>query len=599
MAREILRELDADVTRLLMAGASMVASDEGLLARSAQVRELAEKAPALQKLSQQVSATLSVGAKGAASELLALAAMSAQVRGAQARPAERAGTLVALAPRSKLDTPLASGAADRIYRALTGASDEPENVLETALRDGAIVDLRFARLVVNLVGGGIDDDVVVRVVKAYGEEAVRSIEEGFDPKGGITDATRLEIIAAVRGASALETVTRAFEEGSPEVRAEALRQWAELDPSGARLAALSRGVTDRSGLVVEKAIEILGAMRGSDEALDALIALLASPEHQDNAATALASFEHREIAERLLRALTPELRALSDRRAPRAKKGAAKGAAAAAKKDEETRLRAHEDAVNHCTFLVQVLGAHRTEAVEDALFALWRESRCDNVRLAAGEALSTCAREDVRESLLKGIESKSWRERELAIRALLGDEAGRFERVAPYFASERLATKLGRSVANALLTELTDGADGDEREAPKGLDPRWEGAVVPLMEHEELADAALAVLAGMNSAQLFNWAEKQLTNPKRVGRALEAFELLGDGRATPLIVRLLEAPKLALAGSYYLTSALRALDDPSAAAPLRAFIAKLDSKKQKAWIGKSLAETAGFLERVR
>lgn len=618
MARETLRELDADTTRLLVAGAALAQGDEGLAAKRGALKELATKAPALAKVSAQLEALMNAAGRKSASELLNLAAMSAQIRGAQAKPADApAGALEKLEARQPIDTPLGSVAADKLYKVFIGKSDEPESVLETALKEEAVVDLRFARVVNNLIGGGIDDELIVKVIKAYGEEAVRAVERDFDVKGGYTDATRLQILVAVRGNDAKPLVERAFNEGSPEVRAEALSQWKALDPKEAQSVALTRGLADKASDVVSTAIDILSDASENDAVLDALFAKLADEDHGYAAQIALKKFVHAKLVERLIAAFTPELRTLPDYKAPKAKKGAkaATGSAAkAAKKEEEKRIREHQAKLNFAEYLMQVMGERLTPAMEDPLFDAWKNGKCEQIRFTAGEALAKTTREDIRKDLEKGVTSKNWREREIAVNALVSDRSKALSRVKPFFDPKKAKDKHTMMVASSILDTIVDNAEYDDNGdmVLKDLDAGWGDLILPIADVPAVSYNAMEILAAIKHPALFDRLKEMMSDRKKLGEAIEGFGRIKDPRGLALILELFEDKKLwtpASAGSivYPICEALRAFDDPATAAPLRAMADKLESAPKKGgsrsrrpdWTVTRLRDTALYLERAR
>lgn len=618
MARETLRELDADTTRLLVAGAALAQGDEGLGAKRAALKELAAKAPALAKVSAQLEALMNAAGRKSASELLNLAAMSAQIRGAQAKPADApAGALEKLEARQPMETPLGSVAAEKLYKVFIGKSDEPESVLETALKEEAVVDLRFARIVNNLIGGGIDDEIIVKVIKAYGEEAVRAVERDFDVKGSYTDATRLQILVAVRGKDAKPLVVKAFNEGSPDVRAEALTQWNTLDPKEAQAIALERGLSDKASDVVSNAIDVVVNDSENDAVLDALFVKLADEDQGYKAQYALQTYVHKKLDARLVTELTPELRALPEYKAPKAKKGAkaATGSAAkAAKKEEEKRIREHQAKLNYAAYLIQVMGARLKPEMEDALFDAWKNGKCEQIRFAAGEALAKTTREDIRKDLEKGVTSKNWREREIAVTALVTDRAKALGRVKPFFDPKKAKDKQTMQIASSILDTIVDNAEYDDNGDMmlKDLEPGWGDLILPIADVPSVSYQAMEILSALKHPALFDRLKEMMSDRKKLNDALEGFGRIKDPRALPLILELFDDKKLwtpASAGSlvYPICEALRAFDDPATAAPLRALADKLEAATKKGgsrsrrpdWTVTRLRDTALYLERAR
>jgi hypothetical protein len=615
MAKEVLRDLDSDITRLLVAGASLAAADEGLNERKRALKELAAKAPALAKVSSQLEALTAAAGRKSASELLNLAAMSAQIRGAQAKPADGAGALSALEYREPMDSPLGSIAADKIFNVLTGTSDEPEHVLESALNENAVVDLRFARLVPNLVGGGIDDEIVVKVVKSYGEEAVRAIEREFDPKGGYGDRTRLTIIAEVRGRAALPLVESSFNDGSPEVRAEALTLWNKLDPERALRVALDRGIKDKADDVVNAATAILGEAHDNDEALEALLHLLVSRgDSRWSVITALNAFKHDKLSARLEELFTPELRSITEYKAPKAKKGAKAvtgSAAKAAKKEEEKRMREHHEKANLAEALARLLGQHFTARGEELLFETWKKATYLDVKYAAGEALAKTTRDDIRNEIMKGIEAKNYREREVAVTMLMADKEKAVERAKPYFDRKKLEDPKSAYVAASILQHIESLCeyDDDGNMVFKDLDPRWGAVIFTAFFEKNTRWIATPILAALKHPALFDELAKLMNEPVSSNYALEQMAALKDPRALALVLELMADEKVyrsVIAVRRYasgIAAVLRVFDDPSTAAPLRAFVAKIDklskSKGRREWYLNTLDNVLLYLERAR
>ncbi len=614
MAKEVLRELDADVTRLLVAGASLATADEGLGERKTSVKALSAKAPALAKVSAQIDALVGASGRKSAVELLNLAAMSAQIRGAQAKPADGTGAISAIEKREEMLTPLASVAADKLFRALSGTSDEPENVLETALKDEAVVDLRFARLVPNIVGGGIDDELVVKVVRAYGEEAVRAIEAAFDPKGGYADATRLEIIVDVRGKDAMPLIERALSEGSPDVRARSLEQWKKVDLDSAIRVCLDRGVKDKSSDVVEAALGVLALAHENDEAMEAILAQLNSEDSGYAARHALGDFKHQALAKRLVALFTPDLRTIVEYKPPKAKKGAksaSASAAKAAKKEEEKRIREHQQRVAYAESLAAVMGRHLTPEVEEVLFDVWNTAKNLDVKFTAGEALYKTKREDIREAVLKVLSSKNYREREIAIGMLTADKEKLYERAKPYFDPKKLKDKKLRDIADSILSNIESDCtyDDDGNAVFEGLDPRWGDLLFGALEFDQLRWYAMQMLTSLKHPKLFDRLVVMLKAPKQANTALEAMAALKDPRSIPLVLELMKDKKSWGSATGFRTYAsgiadvLRAFDDPSHASAIREFTAlaakKVNVRGRSDWYVTNLENIALHLERAR
>jgi hypothetical protein len=84
MPKDTLKQLDRDVDRMLFAGAQIARTDPNLLSAKDKLAPLAARAPALGKVAEQIDKLHKSTGKQAAVELLGLASLMAQVRGAQA-----------------------------------------------------------------------------------------------------------------------------------------------------------------------------------------------------------------------------------------------------------------------------------------------------------------------------------------------------------------------------------------------------------------------------------------------------------------------------------------------------------------------------------
>ncbi len=97
MPREVLRELDADVRRLLAAGAAVAPGDEGLGRRGEALRELGRQVPALAQVAAAVERVTASAPGQAAGPLLDLLLIVGQVRAGLAG-AGAGGALAEIAP---------------------------------------------------------------------------------------------------------------------------------------------------------------------------------------------------------------------------------------------------------------------------------------------------------------------------------------------------------------------------------------------------------------------------------------------------------------------------------------------------------------------
>lgn len=614
MATDVLRELDSNVTILLVAGAPLAATDPGLASQRAAVKQLAARAPALAKLSEQLDTLASAKGRASATELLHTAARCAQITGAQARPAEAAGEMTALEARAPMSTPLDSVAIARLLRVIAGETDETDDDLRAALDDGSLLDLRLARPAAKLVDddGSLDDELIIRVVRALGEETLRPIEASFDPKGAYDHALRVAIVAEMRGASALPLVRRAFSEGREEVRSQALRSWGLLDAAEARRECFSLA---KSAKQADRALaaEVLETFNGDDEVLELLFSMLRDDPHVWEVSHALHSIKHAGAPARLRELFTNELRDVGEYRAAKPKKGLSPAAKKSADRDEKKRAEAHAKQVKLAAALLGLMGAHRTPALDEVLVDALKNAKNREVRQAARDALVESPREDARELLLAGLGSSEYEERQSAIGALMRMGPAAVERAAPHLDMGKIKDAVARERADEIVQALDNGAWKEFAEnpgAPK-LDPRWVDLLVPLLALEDAYYSVQSVLAEAAPDRLLDALEKRLGEKSvaSVLRSLHGLESVRLPRVSQILVDFMKAPgpwaslKTTREYAYSLAEALRSQDDPSTLEPLRAFVADLKKRLgrggKNADVFKPLDDTVTALERAR
>src|SRR5581483_9164835 len=112
---------------------------------------LAAKVPALAKLSEQIDKICNGAGSATASELLNLAAMVDQVRGAQAQAQPLTGELKAIAPTIPIETPLNTNEIVPIYQAISRTGEGRSKVVIEAVDLQLVVDLRLFRHYINSI----------------------------------------------------------------------------------------------------------------------------------------------------------------------------------------------------------------------------------------------------------------------------------------------------------------------------------------------------------------------------------------------------------------------------------------------------------------
>lgn len=535
MSKELFRALDADVERLLVAGGGAAGADDGLRARREGLAKLGEKVPFLAKMAEQAGKVSGAKARAAATELLNLSAMSAQLRGAQAAPRPAEGEPGALAKTAQLETPLPPFELEPLFYALTNSqppgrdrgSIKRNKVIASAVERGAVHDLRLMELWVSaLRDNGIGDTIVEEVIPKLGEASVPYVLAAYDPKGAAPDARRLRAITAVRGAGARELVAQGLEGGSLAVKSTALELLGRLDPPAAEAKALAL-IADKNQIVRKACVRGL-AKATSDAALDALLgALDDTDEVREAAIRVLGKFEHPQTTERLLALLTPEALDIKPYKAPRAAKGVTKApakrtatrrAVAKVSTEERAAMNAITKKTEYAVAVMQALGPRPlTPATLDRLAPVFRQHAIEQLRVTAGEALLRSRDPKAMTVVAEELTSDVHELKMLAINAFFRlDPASVAQRAKPFFTDAALKEKPGPDRVELILEELatpnyhlsdyehffndkdkkaeeeeeddTDSSDDDASDdQPKKLGPALDGAwvelLLPLLKH--------------------------------------------------------------------------------------------------------------------
>ncbi|MDI1443077.1 HEAT repeat domain-containing protein [Polyangium sp. 6x1] len=619
MAKDTLKQLDRDVDRWLFAGAQIARTDPNLAGARDMLAPLAARAPALGKVTQQIEKLQNATGKAAASELLALASLMAQVRGAQATPAlpEASGDMQPLPPARKIGTPLTPTELNTLVGALTNAPDSRQRsrvIRDYATSDRcAARDLRILPLVVPALSDGAIAEVVVQyLVPALGEAIVPSLQRQLDlEKGRALDVRLLRAIARIEGAKATPMLREGIEKGPPDIRAAAIAELGRIDALAAEPIALVLAEKDRSKEVRVAAVHAL-AGAPSDEALEVLLrAFGGTAELRSAAESSLAASKHPRANERIVALFSPELRDLGHYRIKKATTKEEKDAAAKEQK-------AHTNQVEYLVDLVDLLATRGTDEGANLVLEAFRKHKVKDVRDAAARALLRIGYPGAWEELMPSLYDAPDATKDDFVGGVVAlDPAKAHERLARFFEPAVLAQKNGLDLAQRILARIAnhfveleeedDGTpgNGESAEATQVIrkDERWVDLGVAALGNKGLRISALTLLLHAGSPKTLGDAlsvsrEEGLSSEE----ALLVFECLGkhrDPRILHAFLRLLEP----LRGGYEYGRAcnvMTAYDDPALAPMLRGW---LDAKQKRKRLSRAEAapfeECLRFLERAR
>lgn len=358
MPKETIRRLAEDASRLLVAGAHLAAGDPELqknkTALDGLARQLGDRAPVLGKLADAAGRVL---AGKDAGELVSLAANLAQVRAAHAELAPAAGASAPLPPALPLGTPCSAHDLYDLHRALTESGSGREEILRNALVRNDIADLRLAESALKALGDPyLGDKAEKELLPRFGKALLGPIRRDFDPKGGMPDARRMRVLAALDPDQAGELVRRSLAEGNAPVRQAAFGVVARQFPGQPEFfpQVLEAVRKERSGDVRNSALRAL-ATYATDEALDTLVAALDREQGSDLAVDALKELRHPQVVPRLLREFDAEQEARSKRKPAKGKEQ--EDAARAAKLLEALSAYSHPEVIRRGLSLLAEFGA--------------------------------------------------------------------------------------------------------------------------------------------------------------------------------------------------------------------------------------------------
>jgi hypothetical protein len=173
MPREVLPALDADVRRLLAAGAASAPGDEGLRRRAAALNELGRQVPALGRLAATAERVTAAAPARAAAPLLDLLLVVRQVKGGLAG-AGLEGPLAEIMPSGPWTTDALTRLVHHLLEALQSRGRKAVDALEEA-EEWVVRDLRLLGPLLALsesADGELADLLVERVLPRLGPGVV-------------------------------------------------------------------------------------------------------------------------------------------------------------------------------------------------------------------------------------------------------------------------------------------------------------------------------------------------------------------------------------------------------------------------------------------
>lgn len=226
MSIAVLNDVYTEVRRLAVAGSHLAVGDFRLKKLVGPLEKSAKKAPVFGKVAEAITKLIESTPQTSAAALLDLASLTTAIlytQGATGKEGE-------LKPLETNDLQLTvSQTSARLLKpliaALTSTGSGRFEVIRDAHQRGAFKDLRLIKPAIQALEdpyAEIADFVAEHVLPIYGKAIYGEIKADFDPKGKGDDARRLKLMHRLDPVQTTELVDNALENGSKEVKVEAL-----------------------------------------------------------------------------------------------------------------------------------------------------------------------------------------------------------------------------------------------------------------------------------------------------------------------------------------------------------------------------------------
>jgi len=605
MAKDTLKQLDVSIDGMFFTGAQVARTNPELAAAKHKLAPIAAKIPAIRRVTEQVGKLEQAEGKSAASELLDLALLLAQVRSAQASPQlpTDTGELTDLPPAAKIGSPLQPAELQTLVGALTNTGENRYRaaIIGDAVFRGSARDLRILSLCVPALSDThIADVVETRLIPLMGEGVIPELRKALDiEKGRTIDQRLLRSIVRIEGVKAMDILNDAIERGGADMRSAAIEEFGKVAPAEAEPIATMLVEKDRSKEVKLAAIRALAKAQG-DAALDVLIRSFGgSAEMRATAETSLMQSTHPRATERIITLFTPEYEELAHYKIKKATTKEEKDEAAKAQK-------AHNEKIAYLVDLVDLLASRGTEATKTIVVHIFRTHKIKEVRDTAARALLRMGYQEAWDELVPALyEAPEAAQYQFIHGAFAFEPAKAYERLAPFFKPEALMNKSGLEFAQRVLLRLNAIFDEPASEHLVALfdqDPHWTDLGIQLLPAEALRPYALSLLKRTKSPKALEPALNLVRGPLIINHVPAVIEFLAqyrDTRVPAAFIRLFNM----LQGTYQYAHAceiFKQYDEPNLGGMLRYW---LEERKTKRKMSKTeiqpIEECIRYLQRDR
>ncbi|MGE3406790.1 MAG: HEAT repeat domain-containing protein [Pirellulales bacterium] len=226
MSIPVLTQVYDEVRRLAIAGSAVAPGDFRLKKLIAPLEQAGQKAPVFAKLAQAARQLVESTDKTSAEALLELSTLVNAILYTQGET----GIKGTLEPVKTVDlglsvTQTSARVLKPLLEALTSTGSGRMEIIQEAHQRGAFADLRLIKAVIGALDdtySEIADFVGEQILPMYGQAILPELRARFDPKGRGGNVRRLVLMHKLDPAGTRDTVQRALEEGSKEVKVGAI-----------------------------------------------------------------------------------------------------------------------------------------------------------------------------------------------------------------------------------------------------------------------------------------------------------------------------------------------------------------------------------------
>ncbi|KGE16789.1 HEAT repeat domain-containing protein [Paenibacillus wynnii] len=277
MSKDLLQELHQEVRRLYIAGSDLAPGDFRLKRLLPQFEQLGTRAPIFKKLGEGITELLESSegqGQETAIKLQNLTSLLGSVLRTQGSTTPD-GVSVDLSYRPiNLSTSFSYRKLAQVQRALTTTGSGRYEIVTEAFAQGIFRDLRLFPLAIK----ALDDPYVEiaefakdKILPAYGQPIVPHLLEIFNPSGSKSEVRKLQVIRKVGGTEVLGVIYNAAENGTDDIRVEAIKCLSGFDEY---VQALLQWTKSKKKVIREAAYEALasgGTLLGRERLYEAFL----------------------------------------------------------------------------------------------------------------------------------------------------------------------------------------------------------------------------------------------------------------------------------------------------------------------------------------